>query len=88
MDDALTVLPQARVYLKVKSGLIISSTISLSSDSHIANKEIERFNLALKDRSIADILTEANAGPSIEIHGISRWLNEMFGKAVESRHSA
>jgi len=88
------VLPQARVYLKIKSGHIISSTISLSSDSLIPKREIERFDSALKDRSIedirdiGDILSGANAGPSIEIHGISRWLNEMFGKTAESRHTA
>lgn len=82
------------MYLKVKSGHIISSAIALSSDGNIAKKEIERFDRVLKDKSIegirdfADVLSEANEDPSIGVYGISTWLNEMFGKAVESRHTA
>ncbi len=76
------------MYLKVKSDLITSSTITLSPNSEIAKSEIETFDAALKGRSIQSIpdfgaiLTAANKGPSIEVHGISKWLNEMFGKTV------
>jgi len=72
----------------VKSDLITSSALTLSLDPEIAKREIETFDAALKGRSIesihdfGSILREANKGPSIEVHGISRWLNEMFGKTV------
>lgn len=82
------------MFLKIKSGRIISSSVALSSDDKLAEKEIKRFRRALEDRSIedirdfVDILSEADECPSVGLDGISRWLNDMFGKTGRSRHTA
>ncbi|CAD6591427.1 MAG: Biotin/lipoate A/B protein ligase [Alectoria sarmentosa] len=78
--------PSARVYLKIKSGVIDSSRISVSSDEDSANAEIEMFNQVLKGKSIHDIddfndvLNRVELGASTEVSSVSRWLNTMFGK--------
>lgn len=77
---------QARVYLKIRSGVIDSSRISISSDEDSANAEIEKFEQVLKDKSIHeiddfnDVLNRVEHGASVEVSSISRWLNIMFGK--------
>ena len=77
---------QARVHLKIRSGAIHSSRISISSDEDSANAEIETFEQVLKDRSIHeidcfnDVLNRVEHGASVEVSSISRWLNTMFGK--------
>lgn len=77
---------QARVYLKIRSGAIVFSKISISSDADSANAEIEMFEQVLKDKSIHDIdnfnnvLNRVEHDASVEVSSISRWLNTMFGK--------
>ena len=77
---------QARVYLKIRSGVIESSRISLSSDEGSANAEKEKFDQVLKDKSIHDIedfndvLNQVGEGAPTDVSSISRWLNIMFGK--------
>ena len=77
---------QARVYIKVRSGVIQSSRISISSDVDSANAEIEKFEQVLKEKSIHDIdnfddvLNGVAHGASVDVWSISRWLNTMFGK--------
>lgn len=77
---------QARVYLKVRSGVIHSSRISISSDVDSANAESEKFEQVLKGKSIHDIdnfddvLNGVAPSASVEVSSISRWLNAMFGK--------
>ena len=74
------------MYLKVKSGIITSSKISVSSDEEAARVEAENFDQVLRDKSIQDItdfkdiLETANHDGSAEVSSISRWLNTMFGK--------
>ena len=74
------------MYLKIKSGVIDSSRISVSSDEDSANAEIEMFNQVLKGKSIHDIddfndvLNRVELGASTEVSSVSRWLNTMFGK--------
>lgn len=77
---------QARVYLKIRSGVIDCSRISISSDGESANAEIERFDQVLKGKSIHDIddfndvLNRVEHCASMEVSSISGWLNTMFGK--------
>lgn len=77
---------QARVYLKVKSGVIISSEISVSSDRDTAKREAEKLDRVLNGKSIQDIddfasiMGEANLDGSMNLFGISNWLNDVFGK--------
>ena len=74
------------MYLKIRSGVISSSRISISSHEDSANAEREKFDEALKDKSIHDIdnfndvLNGVEHGASTEASNISRWLNTMFGK--------
>lgn len=78
---------QARVYLKIRSGVIDSSRISISSDEESAKAEREKFDQVLRDRSIHDIdnfnnvLDRVEHGASTAVSSISRWLNTMFGKS-------
>lgn len=78
---------QARVFLKAKGGQITSSKISISPDADIASAEAQTFDNTLKDKRIQDIddfhhiLNQANHQAPNEVSAISRWLNEMFGKA-------
>ena len=77
---------QARVYLRIRSGVIDSSRISISSDEDSANTEREKFDQVLKDKSIHnidnfnDVLNQIEHGASTEVSSISRWLDTMFGK--------
>lgn len=77
---------QARVYLRIRSGVIDSSRISISSDEDSANTEREKFDQVLKDKSIHnidnfnDVLNQIEYGASTEVSSISRWLDTMFGK--------
>ncbi len=74
------------MYLKIRSGVIDSSRISLSSDEDSANAEKEKFDQVLKDKSIHDIenfndvLNQVEQGAPTDVSSISRWLNIMFGK--------
>lgn len=78
--------PSARVYLKIKSGVIDSSRVSISSDEESAKAERERFDRVLKDKSVYDIddfndmLNQVEHGASTEVSSVSRWINTMFGK--------
>ena len=77
---------KARVYLKAKSGTIISTRISISDDDDAAQAEANKFDKVLKDRNIHEIgdfkpiLEEGNGGPSSEVSSIANWLNTMLGK--------
>lgn len=77
---------QARVYLKIRSGVIDSTAISISSDEDSANAEREKFDRVLKDKNIHDIddfnnvLSQVEHGALMEVSSISKWLNTMFGK--------
>ncbi|KAF6231158.1 hypothetical protein HO173_010658 [Letharia columbiana] len=79
--------PSARVYLKIRSGVVESSKISISSDEDSANTERKKFDHVLKDKNIHDIgdfndvLNRVEHGVSTEVSSISRWLNIMFGKS-------
>lgn len=74
------------MYLKIRSGVIGSSRISVSSDEDSANAEIEMFDQVLKEKSIHDVddfndvLNRVELGVSTEVSSVSRWLNTMFGK--------
>ena len=74
------------MYLKVKSGVIISSEISVSSNQDTAKREAERLDHVLNGRSIQDvddfavIMDEANQDGSMNLSGISKWVNDIFGK--------
>ena len=74
------------MYLKIRSGVIDSSRISISSDEESANAERERFDQVLKDKIVHDIddfndtLNQVEHSASTEVLSISRWLNTMFGK--------
>lgn len=77
---------QARVYLKIRSGVIDSTRISISPDEDSANAEREKFDQVLKDKSIHEIdnfdhvLNRVEHDASKEVSSISRWLNTIFGK--------
>lgn len=79
-------MKKARVYLKAKSGTIISTRISISDDEEIAQAEADKFDRVLKDRNIHDIadfrpiLEEGNERPSPDVGSIATWLNTMLGK--------
>lgn len=74
------------MYLKIRSGVIDSSRLSVSSDEDSASAEREKFDQVLKDKSIhdidnfADVLNQVEHGASKEVSSISRWLNTMLGK--------
>ncbi|MCJ1271009.1 Biotin/lipoate A/B protein ligase [Lobaria immixta] len=79
--------PSARVCLKVRSGMIASSKISISLNRGLAQAEAEKFGLVLKERSVqeiemfGDVLKEANIRErGGEIAAISSWLDRIFGK--------
>lgn len=80
--------PSARVYLKVKSGVIISSKISLSEDATAASSEHAAFDQLLKDKKVIDIpsfwdvLGETSTSEQEgSIRRVSAWLDLMMGKA-------
>lgn len=76
------------MYLKVRSGVVTESNVSMSSDTDAAHVEVERLNKALMSQSIQDIkdyslvLTQQVGHVSKScIAGISPWLNAVFGKS-------
>ena len=77
---------QARVYLKVRSAVIDSSRISISSDENRAKAESEMFDLILKGKTIFElenfnaVLNQIEHNTVVEVSSISSWLNTMFGK--------
>ncbi|KAL8823494.1 MAG: hypothetical protein Q9170_008356 [Blastenia crenularia] len=80
----------ARIYLKIKSGIILSSNISISEDADAAASEIIAFDSALKDKKVADIdtfLTPLGKAslPNREgdTHRISAWLDLILGKTSD-----
>lgn len=74
------------MYLKIRSGAIDSTAISISSDDDSANAEREKFDRVLKGKNIHDIdgfnnvLSQVEHGALMEVSSISKWLNTMFGK--------
>ncbi|KAL6714835.1 hypothetical protein ACLMJK_007095 [Lecanora helva] len=76
----------ARVYLKVKSGQIVESNVSISPNQDDALDEARMFSDALKGKFIRDfvdfnqILNQADHDMQSEVYNISKWLNDMFGK--------
>ncbi|KAI4178141.1 MAG: hypothetical protein L6R41_008526, partial [Letrouitia leprolyta] len=81
----------ARVYLKVKSGIIISSRISLSENATTASSEQTAFDAVLKDKKIMDIDNFWDVlGKKVSTleqedgtRRVSAWLDLMLGKASE-----
>ena len=71
--------------MKVKSGVISSSRISISPHSHTAKKEAEAFDRILKDKDIHDvddfrkILASVAPQSNVDFVGIGTWLNHVFG---------
>ena len=74
------------MYLRIRSGVIDYSRVSMSSNEDAANAERENFDQVLKGRPIHDIddfnnmISLVEHGSSTSISGISKWLNIMFGK--------
>ncbi|KAL8931355.1 MAG: hypothetical protein Q9211_007025 [Gyalolechia sp. 1 TL-2023] len=78
---------EARVYLKIKSGVIISSKISLSEHPDAASSEQTAFDHALKGNKVANIRTfweifgtVSTTGLEDDTRRISAWLDLMLGK--------
>lgn len=76
------------MYLKVRSGIVTESKVSIPSNRNTAGVESKIFDQVLKDRHIQDIKDfnislggEANNALSSDISSISRWLNAVFGKS-------
>ncbi len=74
----------------VKSGIITSSRITLSSSNDIALAQVENLNKCLEGKSVQDIqrfeeiLGIANhLRKTKELSAMSNWLDFMFGKAAE-----
>ncbi len=74
----------------VKSGIISSSRITLSSSNDIALVQVDNFNEVLEGKSVQDIQRfEELLGTSDlprktkEMSAMSNWLDFMFGKAAE-----
>ena len=78
---------KARVYLKAKSGTIVSTRISRSDDDKAAQAEADRINRVLKDQNIHDIqdfrpiLQISTEEPGNSFGRIAYWLNSMLGKS-------
>lgn len=73
----------------VKSGIIISSRITFSSNDKIASAQADRFDQVFTDKKIHDIqrfeeiLRTADLPDSSRvISAISNWLDGIFGKTV------
>ena len=77
---------KARAYLKVKSGVIISSEISISTDQDVTHSEADILGKLIKDKTIQEIddfettLGQVSHRGSSEVTAVSRWLNTMLGK--------
>ncbi|KAL8681684.1 MAG: hypothetical protein Q9186_002201 [Xanthomendoza sp. 1 TL-2023] len=85
--------PHARVFLESKSGVVISSRISVSEHPDIAASESKLFDSVLKDcriariRSFWDILGGIDS-LSRQMHNVRRiaaWLDQMLGKESDFR---
>ena len=80
------VVKQARMYLKVRSGTIASSHISISPNQEIAHTEAEAFAQALKGKHIQDFGDFEGVLPRVRhetpntVLRIAQWLNSMLGK--------
>lgn len=80
---------QARVYLRIKSGTILSSKISTSDQPNTAASEELAFDAILKGRNVTeiesfwDILSQSSSSVSLgdDVRKISDWLDIMLGKA-------
>ncbi|KAL8719625.1 MAG: hypothetical protein Q9225_003399 [Loekoesia sp. 1 TL-2023] len=79
---------QARVYLKIKSGVIISSKISISEPTALASSEEREFDRVLNGKRVIDIDSFSDLlgkvslpGLQDDIRRISAWLDLMLGKA-------
>ena len=86
---------KARVYLKAKSGTVISTRISISRHDHDAQIEADRIDRELKDRNIHDIrdfwpILEKGYKEYRKPWGMMRhtaiWLNTMLGKPGATWH--
>ncbi|KAL8906935.1 MAG: hypothetical protein Q9171_006068 [Xanthocarpia ochracea] len=83
--------PSARIYLKIKWGVIISSTISLSSDPNNAALEREQFDTVLKNNriikinSFRELLGErvSLSGQQQDVDRVGAWLDLMLGKQID-----
>ena len=77
---------KAQVYLKAKSGTIVSTRISRSDSDKAAQAEADGINKVLKERNIHNIhdfrpiLKFSWAGPGDRFEMIASWLNTMLGK--------
>ncbi|KAL9604930.1 MAG: hypothetical protein Q9219_000118 [cf. Caloplaca sp. 3 TL-2023] len=76
--------PSARIYLKIKSGTIISSQISTSEDPGIVASERTAFDEILRDKQVQDLesfwdvlgkVSEEDA-----VRRVAAWLDLMMGK--------
>ena len=71
--------------IKVKSGVISSSHISISPDSDTAEREAEAFDQILKDKDIhkiddfRKILASVAPQSDTDSVGVGTWLNHVFG---------
>ncbi|MCJ1289809.1 Biotin/lipoate A/B protein ligase [Xylographa carneopallida] len=80
----------ARIFVEVKSGVIIAARISTSQDKGTASKETEDFQsflIGLVIHEIEDfypVLRKARFTDSQHIPELARWLNEMFAKNVST----
>ena len=76
--------------MEVKSGMIVTTRITTSEDSHTASKEIEDFNsflIGMKIYEIEDfcsVLSKAKFTDSQHVPKLARWLNQMFAKEDRS----
>lgn len=74
------------MYVKVRSGIITSSKISLSSNKEDALAEREKFDLVLKGQKVGEIrnfeqvLKVDYYEKASKIKAMLNWLDMMFGK--------
>ena len=74
------------MYLKVKSGIILSTNISISANDGAASEEVKAIDYLLTNKNICEIddfekvLGSVSVGTSAEVTGVATWLNQMFGK--------
>lgn len=85
-------ISQARVYLKIKSGVITSSKISTSPHANIASSERAAFDHILKDQKLIhidhfrDLLRKASlTGLKEDSRRVSAWLDLKLGKASDGK---
>lgn len=77
---------QARVYLKVRAGVVTSSKISLSACHSEASGEVEKFDTVLRGKGLQDIhqfkevLSAKDLSMGEAVANVSSWLDTVFGK--------